>query len=247
MSFWVKLYFQTLPLFPTSTRGMRSRGSSHSSHLVSATPSSSERGLFMLFLCSTVRSIPWRTVLHELLSCWVLPMGCSSSWSKPAWVSSLGYSPSGNDCFSMGSPWGCKTCQKTCSSLGSPVRGVTAPARSGLAMGHSILQASPCSGMGSSMGCRWDSVLAPLAPRPPSLTWVSAQLFLSRVLPPASGWRCCCAALFPLSWGTLSQRCYHSWWWAWPWPAADLSPEPIVLAPSDVGAASSTFSQNSHL
>ena len=38
-----------------------------SSHIVSATPSSSGGGLFTLFSCSSVGSLPWDTVLHELL------------------------------------------------------------------------------------------------------------------------------------------------------------------------------------
>ena len=38
-----------------------------SSHVVSATPSSSGGGLLTLFPCSSVRSLPQETVLHELL------------------------------------------------------------------------------------------------------------------------------------------------------------------------------------
>jgi len=38
-----------------------------SSYVVSATPSSSGGGLLTLFLCSSVRSLSWETVLHKIL------------------------------------------------------------------------------------------------------------------------------------------------------------------------------------
>ena len=61
---------------------------------------------------------------------WVLPTGCSSSQTAPAWVPSMGCSPSGTDCSSVGPPRGHKSCQKTCSSVGSSLHGATGPARS---------------------------------------------------------------------------------------------------------------------
>jgi len=39
-------------------------------------------------------------------------------------------SPSETDCSSMGPPWGHKSCQQTCSSMGSSPHGATGPARS---------------------------------------------------------------------------------------------------------------------
>lgn len=78
---------------------------------------------------------------------WVLPMGCSFSLTAPAWVTSIGCSPSGTDCLSVGPPRGHKSCQQTCSSVGFP-------------WGHSLLWASTCPSVESSMGCRW--VSAPL-------------------------------------------------------------------------------------
>jgi len=44
-----------------------------SSHLVSATPSSSGGGLLTSFPCSSVGSLPWETVPHEVLQCEYFP------------------------------------------------------------------------------------------------------------------------------------------------------------------------------
>jgi len=102
-----------------------------SSHVVSATPSSSEEGLLTLFLCLSVG--PSRIVQsfrNRLLQCgspWV-----TSPARKPAsvWASlSTGPQVLVGACSSMGSPWG-----------------------------HSLLQAYICSSMGSSTGYRWISV-----------------------------------------------------------------------------------------
>ncbi|KAK4825359.1 hypothetical protein QYF61_026878 [Mycteria americana] len=66
---------------------------------------------------------------------WVLPTGCSSSPTAPAWVPFMGCSPSGTDCSSVGPPWGHKSCQQTCSSMGSSLHGSRGPARSLLQCG----------------------------------------------------------------------------------------------------------------
>jgi len=121
-----------------------------SSHTVSAAPSSSGGGLLTLCPCSRVRSLSWETVLHELLQheslpvldklpqsgsfpwgavlqeqavlVWV-PHGVTSPASKPALV----WAPLST---------GPQVLPGACSSAGSP-------------QGHSFLQASTCSGVGS--------------------------------------------------------------------------------------------------
>jgi len=111
----------------------------------------------------------------------------------------------------------------TCSKTGSP-------------WGHSLLQASTCSGVRSFTGCRWmsaalwtsmgcrrtacltmvftmgcrrSSALAPGAPPPPpsSLTLVSAELFLSYILTLLSLLQLCSSFFLILN--MLSQRRYH--------------------------------------
>jgi len=158
-------------------------------------------------------------------------MGCSSSRAAPAWVPSMGCSRSGTGCSSMGPPWGHKSCQQTCSSMGSslsmgPQVLAGAGSRMGSPWGRSFLRASTCSGVGSSMGCRWRSappwastgfrgtvclamvfstgcrgISAPAPgalPHPPSsMTSVSAELFLSHILTPFSP--CNCWGFFPPS------------------------------------------------
>uniref|UniRef100_A0A8C8A6C9 Caspase activity and apoptosis inhibitor 1 n=1 Tax=Otus sunia TaxID=257818 RepID=A0A8C8A6C9_9STRI len=71
------------------------------------------------------------------------------------WVPSPGCSPSGTGCSSVGPPRGHKSCQQTCSSVGSSLHGATGPARSllqhGLPTGSQPPSGtSPCSGVGSS-------------------------------------------------------------------------------------------------
>ncbi|KAM9599800.1 uncharacterized protein ACIBXB_003644 [Morphnus guianensis] len=66
---------------------------------------------------------------------WVLPMGCSSSRTAPAQVPSTACSPSGAHCSSVGPPQGHKSCQKTCSSVGSSLHASAGPARSLLQRG----------------------------------------------------------------------------------------------------------------
>jgi len=112
-----------------------------------------------------------------------------------------------------------------CSSVGSP-------------WGHSLLRASTCSSVGSSLGCRWRS--APLwtsigcrgtifltmgcstccrgttalvpgaSPPPPSLlTLVSAEFFLSHILTPLFSLLLHVSPPSPAFLNVLSQRCYH--------------------------------------
>ena len=85
-----------------------------------------------------------------LLQCGVPPTGCS---------------PSGTDCYSVGPPRGHRSCQQTCSSVGSSLHGATGPARS--LIQHRLPTGSPspsgastCSGVGSSPCCRWISAPA---------------------------------------------------------------------------------------
>jgi len=75
-------------------------------------------------------------------------MGCSSSQTAPAWVLSMGCSPSETDCFSVGSLRAHKPCQQTCSSVGSslPMGPQVLPeacCSMGLPQRHSLLRAHP--------------------------------------------------------------------------------------------------------
>jgi len=125
-----------------------------SSHVVSAAPSSSGEGLLTLFPCSSVRSLSWETVLHKLLQCASFPQAaalhklpqCGSfPWgavlqeqTAPEWV------PMGSQALPANllwrgllSPQVHRSCQEPAPARGSP-------------RGHSLLQASTCSGVGSS-------------------------------------------------------------------------------------------------
>jgi len=105
-------------------------------------------------------------------------MGCSSSQTAPVWVPSKGCSPSGTGCSSVGPPQCYKSCQQTCSGMGSSLQGSTGPARSLLwhgvpstgsqlpsgihllwrgipSMGYRWISAPPW----TSMGCRWTTCL----------------------------------------------------------------------------------------
>lgn len=91
----------------------------------------------------------------------VLPTGCSSLWILPVWVPSTGVSPSA----------------AVAASVWIPHR---------LTLGHSLLLASTCSGMGSSRSCRWIS--APpwtskglQGPSPWAAPWASGESQLQRL------------------------------------------------------------------
>jgi len=199
-----------------------------------------EEGLLTLCPCSIMGSIPQETVFHELLqhgpfpwvaalhellqygsfqrgavlqeqtaSAWV-PHGVTRSASKPAL-----------SCASLST--GPQILPEACSSVGFP-------------QGHSLLQASPCSGVGSSPGCRWGSAPLwtsmgcraqpdpPLSPPwaagnlcsgawstscPPSaLTSGSAGLFLSHILI-VSLHSYCSTAVFSPFLTISSQRFYY--------------------------------------
>jgi len=92
-------------------------------------------------------------------------MGCSFSKTAPAWVLPTGCSPSGTGCSSVGPPWGHKSCQQTCSSVGSYLHGSAGPDRS-LLQRELLTGSQPPSGIHllqrgvPSTGCRWRS--APL-------------------------------------------------------------------------------------
>jgi len=124
-----------------------------SSHVVSAAPSFSLGGLLTLFPCSSVRSLSEETVLHELLQCGSFPWATalhelrqygSLLWSAgiqeqaaPAWV------PTGSQALPASllrrgllSPRVHRSWQEPAPARGSP-------------QGHSFLQASPCSSVGS--------------------------------------------------------------------------------------------------
>jgi len=106
-----------------------------SSHVVSATPSSS---------CSSLAAV-WDPS-HGRQLC----TNCSSV--SP----SHRCSPSGTGCSSVGHPQSHKSCQQTCSGVGSSLNSSTGPARSLLQLptgSQSPSGTSTCSGM----GCRWIS------------------------------------------------------------------------------------------
>jgi len=203
-----------------------------SSHVVCAAPSFSGGGLLTLCPCLSMGSLPQETVLHELLQRESFPQhavlherlqrgslargAVLQEQAAPAWVPHRGTSPA-----PVWAPisTGPQVLPGACSSAGSP-------------QGHSLLQASPCSGMGSSLGCRWRSAppwasmdcrVKPASPWSSSqaagesllqhlehllssasaLTLVSAELLLSHILTPLSH----CRFFARLKY--LSQRRYH--------------------------------------
>jgi len=144
-------------------------------------------------------------------------MGDSSPQNCPTWVLPMGCSPSGTGCSKVGPLQSHKSCQETCSSMGSslsigPQVLPEACSSVGSPQGHSLFWASTCSGVVSSTDCRWisappwtsmgcrgTSALTPETPPPlpSSLTLVSTELFLSHILTPLSGYKCCSAVTFP--------------------------------------------------
>jgi len=118
-------------------------GAAVSSSHISATPSSSEGGPLTLCPCSSVGSLPRETVLHKMLQHGFFPQaavlhkllqhGSLPQGHKPCQQTYTGMAP-----FSTGP----QALPGACSSTGFP-------------WGHSLLQASPCSGTEPSRGCRW--------------------------------------------------------------------------------------------
>jgi len=124
-----------------------------SPHVFSAAHSSSGGGLLTLFPCSSLRFLSRETVLHELLQCESFPRGAalhelpqrgSLPWcavlqqqAAPAWVLH-GVTSSARKPALTWAPLSTapQVLAGACSITGSP-------------RGHSFLQASTCSGMGS--------------------------------------------------------------------------------------------------
>jgi len=121
-----------------------------SSHVVSATPSSSGGGLLTLCPCSSLRSLSWETVLHKRESFpWAaalhnlpqrgaFPRGAVlQEQTAPAWIPNKVTSPASKPapaCASLST--GPQVLAGACSITRSP-------------RGHSFLQASTCCSMGS--------------------------------------------------------------------------------------------------
>jgi len=122
-----------------------------SSHIVSAVPSSSGGGLLTLFPCSSVKS--WKSVLHNLLQSESFPQAAALHELPQHEVLPTRCSPSGTGCSSVGPHWVTSPASKPAPawaplSTGPQVHSSCqepAPAR-GSPQGHSLLQASTCSG-----------------------------------------------------------------------------------------------------
>jgi len=148
------------------------------SHVASAAPSSSGEGLLTLCPCSSVRSLsretvlykilqresfPWAAALHELPQRGSFPHGAVlQEQAAPAWVPHGLTSPASKPAL----PWASLSTSPqvlpgACSSAGSP-------------WGHSLLQASTCSGVRSlpqatggdllHLGAPWTAGGQPAAP-----------------------------------------------------------------------------------
>jgi len=116
-------------------------------HVVSATPSSSGGGLLTLCPCSNLSSLPQETVLHKLLQRESLPrVVVLQEQASPVWVTSHRVTSPAIKSAPVWAPlsMGPQVLPGACSIAGSP-------------WSHSLLWASTCSGMGSSMGCWWKS------------------------------------------------------------------------------------------
>jgi len=124
-----------------------------SSHVVSVAPSSSGGGLLTLCPCSSMGSLSWETVFHELLQRGSFPQAAALHELPQRGSFPWGFSPSGTGCSSVGPhgvtgpstkpapAWaplttGPQVLAGACSCAVSP-------------QGHSFLQASTFSGVGS--------------------------------------------------------------------------------------------------
>jgi len=225
---WAQLHSQfSLPPPPEQRRGSAGRqgvGVTVSpSHVVSAAPASSAGGLLTLCPFSSMGSLPWdtvihellqresfpqATVLHELLQRGSLPQGAVlQEQAAPAWVCHGVTNPARKPALAWAPlSMGLQVLPGACSSTGSPP-GIPVLWR-GIFHG---LQVEICSTMGL-RGLQGDSLPhhsllhglqgnicpVPGAPPPPpsSLTLVPAELFLSHFLTPLSGF---CHSIFPPS------------------------------------------------
>ena len=229
------LIFYLLPLRSAGGRGMGVAFSS--SHIVSATPSSSHSS-----------PAPVWGPSHERLS--------------------------STNCSSMGPPRGHKSCQQTCSSVGSSLhRSCQEPAPAWapdgvtVSFGHppALAWGPPWATGGDLLhrGPPWAAWAQPTSP------WLSPQAAgesllqrLGHFLPLLLHWPWCLQSCFshivsPLSpaavvegfppptpfFTALPQRCYDHGWWARPRPVAGPSWRQLALALSDTGEASGSSSQ----
>jgi len=163
-----------------------------SSHMVSATPSSSWEGLLTLLPCSSMGSLPQETVLHDLLQHGYFPQAAvlhkllqHGSFPQGAvlqeqaaavWVPHVVTSPASKPAPEW-APHG------VTASFGHPLLwcGVlhVLQVETCSTVDHHGLQGTACLTMVFSTCCRGISTPAPGAPLPPSLTLGAAELFLS--------------------------------------------------------------------
>jgi len=154
--------------------------------------------LLALFPCCGVGSLPQEGYSPcQTVALWVLPTGCGSSKTAPAWTLSMRYSPSGMDCSSMGPTrtaapaskpapaWALHGLQLLSGHIHLLWRVVLRRVQCGYLLWCGPLWAAgaqPASLQVFSMGCSGIPAPAPGAPPspPPSLTLVSAGLFISR-------------------------------------------------------------------
>jgi len=107
-------------------------------------------------------SLPWETVLHKFLQRESFPRAAALHELLQQRSHPSGCSPSGAGCSGVGPPQGHKSCQQTCSGVGSTLHKVTGPARS-LLQREIPMESQPpsgapaCSGEGSFPGYRWIS------------------------------------------------------------------------------------------
>lgn len=149
-----------------------------SSHNVTVAPSFSGEGLLTLFLCFTMGSLLWGTVLHELLQCQSLPwarffMNCYSVGPSHSVQSFRNFM-----LLQCGISQGHKFCQQNYSSVGS--HRVTA------SFGHPPIP-------------EWGPPGAVPAAPPAALALVPTEFFLSHILTPFSWLQLPCTDFFPAS------------------------------------------------